>query len=84
MTYYAKVSAANDLGYGRPSDPVSEMPRAIPDAPENATLRRVHGSSTSLEIYWTKPPSDNGIITTHYIVDWDLVETFQFDKLKKL
>merc|ERR1712100_125462 len=75
-TYNVKVSAANDRGYGKPCSPKSEMPRAVPDAPATTSLRRVHGSSTSLKVYWTKPPSDNGIVTTHYRVDWDTSEHF--------
>ena len=69
--YSVRVSAYNSRGYSVPSMPVSEAPRAVPDAPAMATLLLVASSSTSLKTYWKMPPNDQGAVTTHYKVEWD-------------
>ena len=76
QVYNVRVSAYNSRGYSVPSVPVSEAPRAVPDAPAMATLRLVASSSTSLKTYWKMPPNDQGAVTTHYKVEWDTDSAF--------
>jgi len=77
QAYYVQVSAANDLGFGRPQ---SSTPRALappiqkPSAPRNVILRVA--SSRSLEVIFSKPESDGGDDVTLYRIEWDTNSTF--------
>jgi hypothetical protein len=82
QVYNVRVSAFNSRGYSVPSTPVSEAPRAVPDAPAMATLLLVASSSTSLKTYWTIPPNHQGAPTTQYRVEWDTDPLFNSTALK--
>ena len=75
--YHVQVSAANDLGFGRPQ---ASSPRALappiqkPSTPRNVILRVA--SSQSLEVIFSKPESDGGDDVTLYRVEWDINSNF--------
>jgi hypothetical protein len=84
--YIVRVSAVNTADeYGVPgpgftgvtpylASDLIERPRSIPSMPEWVTTQLVAGSSTSLKVYWKRPPTktngDNGATVTDYRVEW--------------
>jgi hypothetical protein len=70
-----RVSAYNEIGYGRPASVVSEKPMQEPGPPTQAQLWRVAGTSTELKVYWT-PGNDKSSAITNYKVEWDTSSSF--------
>jgi copper chaperone CopZ len=77
QSYHVQVSAANELGFGRPQ---ASTPRALappiqkPSKPRNVILRVA--SSQSLEVIFSKPESDGGDDVTLYRIEWDITSNF--------
>jgi len=77
QSYHVQVSAANDLGFGRPQ---ASTPRALapliqkPSKPKNVILRVA--SSSSLEVIFSKPESNGGDDVTLYRIEWDTKSNF--------
>jgi len=75
--YNVQVSAANQLGYGRPQ---TSIPRELappvqkPSSPTNVILSVA--SSHSLEVIFSKPESDGGDTVTLYRIEWDIDPDF--------
>jgi uncharacterized protein YpmB len=77
VTYYVRVSAYNNLGYGpsKVSSPDSAAPAAqVPEVPTSMSIATASG--TSLQATWGIPLSDGGSTFTKSHVEWDSIDTF--------
>ena len=80
--YYLRVRAINAIGMGEPtnvvttdlsapkSQTVRQTPRSPPTAPPSVTVYAHVDDGTKLQVFWTRPDSDNGGTITQYIVEW--------------
>ncbi|OQS07803.1 hypothetical protein THRCLA_00202 [Thraustotheca clavata] len=76
LFYFVQVQATNSQGTGLPalSSPLSLNPSAVPSAPTNVVLGVT--SPSMLTVGWA-PPADNGGDTiTGYIVEWDIIASY--------
>jgi hypothetical protein len=62
--YTFTVRAANAVGPGPASSPVSATPRTVPGAPQN--LQAKPGSAGGVNLSWLAPSSNGGTEITHY------------------
>lgn len=86
LEYYARVSAANILGFGPPRlsrPPVVTVPKQIPASPRalapgdssGAPTLRV-ASATTLEVEIGPPNFDGGDALTYFRIEWDTAADF--------
>ncbi|CAM9473037.1 unnamed protein product, partial [Discosporangium mesarthrocarpum] len=77
VPYYARVAAVNEVGTGtfRFSTPISLQPSPQePGPPRYAVVNPV--SDTELLVQWESPLSDGGEGISEYVIEWDVVDTF--------
>jgi hypothetical protein len=68
-TYYARVTAFNDVGFSLPqTSPTGQQPILPPDRPTSVNLRA--SSRSSLEVSFSNPGSDGGDAITKYTVEY--------------
>merc|ERR1711871_1778562 len=68
-TYYARVTAINDIGFSLPqTSPTGQQPILPPDRPTSVNLRAA--SRSSLEVSFSNPGSDGGDTITKYTVEY--------------
>jgi hypothetical protein len=65
VTYYYRISAANDLGESSYSSEIIATPRGVPSSPQN--FQAIPGIG-QVFLYWEPPLSDEGSIITNYII----------------
>merc|ERR1711871_1504541 len=73
-TYYVRLSARNDRGYGltQRSTPESIVPPLqVPGPPTLVTLHTKPGTSTALLVNYSLPISNGGADVTLYKIEWD-------------
>jgi len=79
VTYYARVSASNELGFGAVGVPASVTvapPVQAPDAPTAVQALVFAGDSTKLKVVWTPPVSNGGTSILSYDIQHDTTATF--------
>ena len=92
VSYYVRVGAINEMGNGRMSEPVHILPGSSPgrfeeepgvslDTIKASKVVSVNESSSTLQVSWKKPPSDNGFEIKSYLIEywtspgvWDVQE----------
>ncbi|KAF4149257.1 Fibronectin type III domain [Phytophthora infestans] len=74
--YYVRVRARNSQGLGQfqVSSPASQRPYTTPSSPTQVVLGIT--CSTMLTVGWAPPIDDGGDAVSGYIVQWDVVPTF--------
>ncbi|OWZ23328.1 Titin isoform N2B [Phytophthora megakarya] len=74
--YYVRIRARNSQGPGmfQISSPVSQQPYTTPSSPTQVVLGIT--SSTMLTVGWAAPTDDGGDTVSGYVVQWDVVATF--------
>jgi hypothetical protein len=73
--YYSRISSCNIRGC---SDPTilnhSVVPKQLPSSPTAVRIEVVSGSE--LEVFFGPPGSTGGAAVTSYIIEWDIVDSF--------
>jgi hypothetical protein len=78
-TYFVRVVAYNVLGYGdfKATEPASIIPvLSRPSVVNDVLVESVLGDSSSLEVSWSAPDTSGGESISHYLIEWDTVDTF--------
>ena len=90
LRYFSKIYAANEVGFGWPTDsiPSSEIARAAPPPPSLLTVTQVEAATlnasgmtledakTSIKVTFMQPTFDNGASIETYFVEWHVHPSF--------
>ncbi|EQC27008.1 hypothetical protein SDRG_15222 [Saprolegnia diclina VS20] len=76
LFYFVQVQATNSQGTGLPalSSPLSLNPSTVPLSPTNVVLGVT--SPSMLTVGWAPPADNGGDALTGYIIEWDVVATY--------
>jgi hypothetical protein len=76
VRYFVRVRARNSQGLGQyqVSSPASQQPYTTPSSPTQVVLGVT--SATMLTVGWAPPFDDGGDLVSGYVVQWDVVATF--------
>ncbi len=66
-TYWFQVAAENGVGRSAWTDDVSATPATRPGVPQSLSAA---GADSELEVSWSPPASDGGLLITEYVVQW--------------
>ena len=79
-SYYVRVAAANDRGYGQVglgnAGSTITTPKQQPGVPTNTSVAVYYGDSSKLKVKYSAPLSDGGDPILKYMVEYDTTSSF--------